>query len=156
MRVILWEYNENFNDERVKGLLLRAQQLHPDHEKIYLMFFQIQLENKQQTDETLTLQHANVVYENGKKRLTNITFFIEMLNIVDKFAFAQSIQTTIVQDLRQMFPSDELMWHTLAQRELNMSTVSSKEAERLTAQNSTRKRIQMCLRIYEEAIKKVN
>lgn len=88
IRAILWEYNENFNEERVKGLLLRAQQHHPDNQKLYLTFFQIELENKRQADDELALQHANVVYNNGKQKFTDIAFYIEMLKIVDMFEFA--------------------------------------------------------------------
>lgn len=119
IRAILWEYNENFNDERVKSLLLRAQQRHPESQKLYLTFFQIELENKRHSEELEALQHADIVYTSSKKKFTNVEFFIEMLNIVDKFSYASSIQQNILDDMREMFPREEIMWHTLAQRELH-------------------------------------
>lgn len=118
IRTILWEYNENYNDERVKSLLLRAQQRHPESHKLYLTFFRIRLENKRKSDELEALQHADVVYASSKKKFTNIEFYIEMLNIVDKFSYAHSIQQRILDDMREMFPRAEILWHTLAQREL--------------------------------------
>ncbi|XP_031627058.1 U3 small nucleolar RNA-associated protein 6 homolog [Contarinia nasturtii] len=185
IRAILWEFKENFNDERVKRLLLRAQQRHPTSEKLYLTFFQIELENKCQSDELEALQHADVVYSSSKKKFTNIDFYIEMLNIVDKFKYASSIQQTILEDMRVMFPREEILWHKLAQRELNgLSTVDStmdfsgvikteggecngedsKEGlkklkiENLSAppQHTLRKRIELSTCIYEEAVKQID
>lgn len=118
IRTILWEYNENFNDGRVKSLLLRAQQRHPESQKLYLTFFRIELENKRKSVELEALQHADVVYASSKKKFTNIEFYIEMLNIVDKFSYAHSIQRHILDDMRNMFPRNEILWNTLAQREL--------------------------------------
>lgn len=179
IRAILWEYNENFQDERVKGLLLRAQQRHPESKKLYLTFFQIELENKRKSEEFLALQHADVVYTNGKKKFkNNIEFFIEMLNIADKFSYAKSVQQTILDDMRQLFPHDELLWHTLAQRELNglssvdctlnMNEMVKKEDEdskpntdklnvdpTAPVQHTLKKRIELCMQIYDAAVKAV-
>lgn len=174
IRAILWEYNENYSDERVKGLLLRAQQLHPESRKLYLTFFQIELENKRQADENLALQHATIVYTNGKKKFNNVNYCIEMLNVVDQFSYAISIRDQILYDMREMFPHEDIMWHTLAQRELNgLPTVQSNESvdggddenkldlknvkieDSTSAQQTLRKRIESCVQIYEEAVKMV-
>lgn len=187
IRAILWEFNENFNNERVKGLLSRAQQKHPKSKKLLLTFFQIELENKQKADEQIALQLADVVYMNGKINFKNeISFFIEMLNIADKFPYANPLQQSILDDMRSAFPNEELLWHTLAQRELNgMSpndcTINFKEIvknenkgeeeeEEDTKPNTSkmnvdptaptshtlRKRIQLCTQIYDEAVKVIN
>lgn len=158
---------------------MRAQQRHPESAKLYHTFFQIELENKRKSEEDLALQHADVVYTNGKKKFTNIDFFIEMLNIVDKFEYARSIQQTILEDMRQMFPRDELLWHTLAQRELKgLSTIDctldfsssvKKEDEDNKASlsklqildpsapvtHTLRKRIELAMQIYDAAVKVV-
>lgn len=178
IRAILWEYNENYQDHRVKGLLLRAQQRHPESQKLYLTFFQIELENKRKADESLALQHADVVYSNGKKKFTNIEYFIDMLNIVDKFGFAKSIQQTILDDMRRLFPRHELLWHTLAQRELNglspndctTDITDSVKREGDDIRNShgkvadpsasvthtLKKRIELAVQIYDAAVKEVD
>lgn len=154
----------------MKGLLLRAQQLHSESQKLYLTFFQIELENKREADEQLALQHANIVYANGKKKFTNATFFIEMLEIVDKFSYAKSVQQLILQDLRDMFKHEEIVWHTLAQRELNgiptdkfFDLIKMKNENELKneekgpgQQPSLRKRIEQCEEVYKQAVECVS
>lgn len=41
-----------------------------------------------------------------------------MLNIVDKFSYANAIQELILNDMREKFYNEDIMWHTFAQREL--------------------------------------
>lgn len=185
IRAILWEFNENFNDERVKSLLLRAQSRHPESQKLYLTFFQIELENKRQSEKLEALQHADIVYSSSKKKFTNIEFYIEMLNIVDKFSYANSIQQNLLDDMREMFPREEILWHTLAQRELNglspvdctvdfSGLIKSENGENKTEDNKVdlkklkiedlssppqhtlRKRIELCVQIYEEGVKAID
>lgn len=176
IRAILWEYNENFQDHRVKGLLMRAQQRHPESQKLYYTFFQIELENKRKADESMVIQHADIVYSNGKKKFNEIEFFIEMLSIVDKFPYAKGIQQTILDDMRRLFPRHELLWHTLAQRELNgqsptddtidIADAVKKEDEdsqnghidlsSASAAHTLKKRIELCVQIYDSAVKLVD
>lgn len=130
--MILYEYNENASDERVKGLMLRAQQLHPESQKLYLTFFQMELENKRKADEELALQHATIVYTNGKKKFpNNFNYYLDMLKMVDKFDYAHSIQTMILNDMSEIFRNDDILWHTFAQRELiGLSTGNFRETIR--------------------------
>lgn len=137
------------------------------------------MENKRKSEESLALQHADVVYTNGKKKFNNIDFFIDMLKIVDKFPYAKSIQQTILDDMREMFPRDERLWHTLAQRELtglstidctvNVSESIKKEDEdskislskypivdpSAPVAHTLRKRIELAQQIYDAAVKAV-
>lgn len=108
---------------------MKAQQRHPEMQKIYLIFFKIELENKRQVEKELALQHANIVYINGKKKFVDIDYFIEMLKIVDQFPYAKSIQQTILDDMKQTFEHNELLWHTLAQRALNGFTAIDESTE---------------------------
>lgn len=178
IRAILWEYNENYEEHRVKGLLLRAQQRHPEAQRIYLIFFKIELENKRKADETLAVQHAGVVYANGKKKFSEIDYFIEMLSIADQFSYARSLQKGILDDMKQHFEHNELLWHTLAQRALNgfspvitsteISENIKKEAEEeadndnipeiadpekgAPFQYTLKKRIELCIYTYESSV----
>lgn len=148
--------------------MLRAQQLHPESQKLYAIFFQIALENKSQADEEIALKLADIVYANGKKKFTNASFYIEMLNIVDKFSYAASIQLQILEDIQTMFEIDELVWHTLAQRQLNglrsVELIKSEEEENKSNENTgfrvseelpLKKRIELCQQIYEKALQTV-
>lgn len=183
IRAIFWEYNENYSDDRVKGLLLRAQQFHPESQKLYTTFFQIELENKRKSNEEIALKHADVVYANAKKKFTNIEFFLEMLKIVDRFAYAKPLQQTILEEMQEKFAQHELMWHIMAQRELNAgveednladeivtiklddsdesgegeSSTAATEAKDIkeTREAADLKRIEICVQVYETAIQSV-
>lgn len=124
------------------------------------------------------MQHAEVVYTNGRKKFSNIEYYIDMLNIVDRFDFAKSIQQQILDDMRQLFPRHELLWHTLAQRELNglspidctadlseavkKEGVDSKENINIIPDgtqpvvHTLKKRIELCVQIYDSAVKAVS
>lgn len=178
IRLILWEYNENYQEHRMKNLLFRAQQKHPESQKLYLTFFQIELENKRKAEDIKAMQIADVVYSNGKKKFGSIDYFIEMLNIVDKFPYAKPLQQTILDDMRRLFSRHELLWHTLAQRELNGLTLSdcttdivetvkregdsSKNSHGPVADPSApvvhtlKKRIELCVQIYDAAVREVD
>ena len=75
---------------------MRAKQRHPESQKLYLTFFRIELENKRNSIEVEALQHADVVYSSSKKKFNNIGFYIQMLDIVDKFSYAHTIQSRIL------------------------------------------------------------
>lgn len=92
-----------------------------------------------------------------------------MLAIVDRFSYANSIQQLILQDLREMFQHEEIMWHKLAQRELNGDQTDKfldrikmesddgvKNDESGYVQQSFRKRIEQCIEVYEEATQRVS
>lgn len=182
LRAITWEYKENFNDERVKSLLLRAQQRHSENDNLYLKMFQIELENKRQSMQIEALQHAEVVYISSKKKFTNIEFYLKMLNIADKYNYANSLRQKILDDMRDMFAFEEILWHSLAQRELNglsvddyamdvkdlikkefkcEDTESKLNIKKLKVelpiqqQPTLRKRIELCCQIYAEAVQVV-
>lgn len=159
---------------------MRAQQHHPQSQKLYFTFFQIELENKRKSEEKLALERAKVVYTNVRKKFTDLKFFIEILSIADRFAYASSIQKTILDDMREFFPREELLWHTLAQRELNglstndcsvhLSDVKEEDEDSKpkfgklkmidTQTNSNsqslRKRIELCVQIYDAAVTAVS
>lgn len=99
--------------------MLKAQQRHPESQKLYLTFFQMELENRRKADEELALKHATVVYSNGKKKFpTNFNYYLDMLKMVDKFDYAHSVQATILNDMSETFRNEDVLWHTFAQREL--------------------------------------
>lgn len=148
--------------------MLRAQQLHPESQQLYLLFFQIALENKSQTNECIALKLADIVYTNGKKKFQNASFYIEMLNIVDKFGYANTIELQILQNIQEMFQNDEYVWHFLAQRQLEgLPSIKLIESEveddvcdeksilQMSEQSSFKKRIQMCQQVYKKAVKSV-
>lgn len=84
-----------------------------------MLFFRIELENKRQVDETLAMQHASVVYTNGKLKFDKVDYLIEMLKVADGYLYARSTQHQILFDMKLHFNKVEIMWHTMAQRALH-------------------------------------
>lgn len=120
LRAILWEYNENYSDERVKSLWIRALQKLPNAPKLYVTGFRIELENKCKLDETEAIQRAKEMYANSRaQQFKNIEFYMELLEILDGFSYAQSIEQHILNDMQEMCPHSEVRWQRMAQRELN-------------------------------------
>lgn len=117
-RAIFWEYTENFQEQRVKGLLISALHRHPESLLLYATFISINLENKERVDDEKALLHAETIYSIGKGKFENIDYYLEILNITDKYIYAKKLQDQILTDIKLKFPHSELMWHTLAQREL--------------------------------------
>lgn len=140
---------------------------------LYLTLFQIELENKRKRDVNKAIEHAEEVYSKGKLRFPQIEFYIEMLKIVDKLSYARPVQQTILDDMRGLFFKDEILWHTLAQRELHGLTANenssifvdeikqedddSKSSYTQSSDHSVslkpmRKRIELCLKTYIKAV----
>lgn len=117
---------------------MRAQQMHPESQKLYLTFFQIELENKRKADVELALQHATIVYTNGKKKFPKtFNYYVNMLEMVDKFDYAEPIQTMIIDDMGDIFRKEDILWHTFAQRELvGLSTSDFREKVRRCSQEN--------------------
>lgn len=180
-RAIQWEHHENDDDEedRIVDLIKRAQEQHPESLTLYLTLFQIELENKRKRDLNKAIEHAEEVYANGKTRFPQIEFYIEMLKIVDKLSYARPIQQAILEDMRETFSKSEILWHTLAQRELHGLTVNenlsnsmedikeededskssfskSQSSDISVSLKPMRKRIELCLKTYMKAIEHVS
>lgn len=171
---------------------MRAQQQLPEAQKLYTIGFRIELENKCKLDELDVVQRAEALYASSRvQKFTNAEFYIEMLEIIDKFSYAHAIQQHILDDMQEMCPHSEIRWHTLAQRELkglsskincavdfsglikmecddaeNNKNTGSKnidlnlkkmKIEDLAAppHHTNAKRIESCIKTYEDAVKDV-
>lgn len=120
IRAIQWEYIENYNVERVKSLLSRAQQRHPNAQQLYTIAVRIELENKSRLDVAEAFRGAEAAYMNSRmQKFTNAEFYAEMYELVDKYRYAHAIQQHILNDMQEICPHAEVRWHILAQRELN-------------------------------------
>lgn len=172
IRAIRWEYSENFEYERVKHLINSAQELHPDAESLYTLLVRIELENKQESPKIEALQNADNVYMKAKQKITNVDFFIKLLEIADKYDFTGELQEKILADMETMFNNKEIVWHIFAQRALNglfcpgnmndnqklvkTELIGKLNIKTTRIENSQKKRIENCSRIYSKAVKMVN
>lgn len=70
------------------------------------------------------LEYLDECYRNGKLKFPQIEYYFGMLQIVDKLSYARPMQQIILVDVRTEYLQNELLWHTLAQRELHGMTVN--------------------------------
>lgn len=118
------ESGEEFNEDRIKGLLVRALQRHPYYENFYWKHFEIELKNKSDLLEHEATQRAADVFTICKDKFERVEVFIELLKITDRFPFAYTLNKDILKYLQEHFAKEPIMWHSLAQRELNGMTTN--------------------------------
>ncbi|XP_059616443.1 U3 small nucleolar RNA-associated protein 6 homolog [Phlebotomus argentipes] len=173
LRAVVWEYEQTQNMERVKHFMLGGLQRHPDNNRLYYKFLKIKLMEAEKikvlTESGLIernhiLEGAKIIYDNSRKKIHNIEYLVNILEIVQEYSFAQDLHSAVLRDMQSDFPLEELMWHTLARRELmglHMVTDHELEAdnqfggntdEASTKSKSTpKKRIECCVAVYEQA-----
>jgi len=97
-----------------------------------------------------------------------------MLDIARKNCPAEELQHKIINDMMKLFPLEELMWHTLAQRELEglhipnqitnskpiigeikMDESDNDTKEAIVSQETLKERIDFCVQVYEEAVRAI-
>ncbi|XP_037931962.1 U3 small nucleolar RNA-associated protein 6 homolog [Teleopsis dalmanni] len=189
----LWIYEYSSNIKKVKEIFFRALQRHPDSEEIYKTFFDTLLlsaikmstqKNAISSDEKIIrLEQVLIVYKNSKKIIQNINFFLSLLERCESEKFLNittPLQKVIIDDLMTNFPRNEILWDTLAQRELrgyNMSDLNnsmdikdnavdgeqqSKDIEKtenfdndqnLFQKRSLKRRIELCCNVYQTAVR---
>uniref|UniRef100_A0A1B0DPT5 U3 small nucleolar RNA-associated protein 6 homolog n=1 Tax=Phlebotomus papatasi TaxID=29031 RepID=A0A1B0DPT5_PHLPP len=177
LRAVIWEYEQTQDMERVKHFMLGGLQRHPDNTKLYYKFLKIKLleadKIQEQTEARLQernhlLEQAKIIYLNSRKKIHSIEYLVNILEILQEFAFAEDLRNLVLKDMQNDHPLEELMWHTLAHRELmglhmandqqtNESETESQDisGDDATAKNQTtpKRRIESCVAVYEQATK---
>lgn len=172
MRAISWECEDMQNIVIARKYFLCALQKNPESHLLFTNYVKMELKEGAQVpdwnkhDRDLALHRSTLVYEMAKKKINDIKFFIELLSMVQDFPFTDTLIETIIHDMEIVFPRKELLWHTLAQRELmgfhrhykNESKDSDDydKDEETTPNNLPRKkklraRIEICVQVYEVA-----
>ncbi|XP_017885993.1 U3 small nucleolar RNA-associated protein 6 homolog [Ceratina calcarata] len=172
-----WELEETKNITNARQYLFRGLHIHPTSQLLFLDAFRLELNEALTNDErgennsndttptgtddnmTTRLKRANVIYEQASKRIKDIKFIIELLNITKEYKHAQALQNKIVSDIIQEYPHEPLMWNTMARRELeglvqpplNDTTMEIDSSEQV----SLRDRITSCNKVYQTAVKKI-
>lgn len=172
----LWELEENNNKQIARQFLLRGLHIHPNSQLLFTDAFKLELddavptsqsnENNEsttaQTDEddmSVGLKRAYVIYQQAAKRIKDIKFIIELLNIVKEYKNAEKLQNKIVSDMIQEYAHEPLMWDTMARRELEglvQPSLNDHETEvNSSEQTSLRDRITSCNKVYQTAVKNI-
>lgn len=53
------------------------------------------------------------------QNINDYSFHVELLQVLEKYAFTMKVQETIIEHLLKYNSDDENVWHVLAQRERN-------------------------------------
>ncbi|XP_011495959.1 PREDICTED: U3 small nucleolar RNA-associated protein 6 homolog isoform X2 [Ceratosolen solmsi marchali] len=163
----LWEIEENNNQQNAKNFLLRGLHFHPDSKLLYTDIFKLELDyvftknNKVKSIDISTvrtirnnsnipveLQKVFIIYEQAFKRIRDIKFIIELLNITQG-------------DMVKEYLHEPMMWDTMAHRELkgliqpSLETDESSMEIQTLKHSSLRDRISNCYKVYQTAVKKI-
>lgn len=156
-----------------------AKLKHPDSLSVFLTIFQVELEEKRKRNVNEAIEYLDECYRKGKVKFPQIEFYFGMLQIVDKLSYARSMQQIILVDVRMEYLHNELLWHTLAQRELHGMTVNdnfksfadehhqedddskssfskSQSSDHSVSLRPMRTRIKACVETYKEGIDHVS
>ncbi|GAB0094316.1 hypothetical protein DMENIID0001_095980 [Sergentomyia squamirostris] len=160
LRAVVWEYEQTQNMERVKHFMLGGLQRHPENCKLYCKFLKIKLLEAEKiddqtevgaTDRKLVLEQAKIIYENSRKKIHSVEYLADILEIIQEFSIAGDLQKMVLKDMQKDFLLEELMWHTLARRELmGLHMKDDKEEEIMS---TPKKRLERCVQVYSEATK---
>lgn len=157
LKAVMWEHAETKNKERVKHFILGGLQRHPKSQELYFAFIKLKLiegadlKEEQNEARDKLISQAELIYKEGKTSIGSIEFVVGVLEIVSEFDFARSLEAIVLADMQANYRDSELMWHTLARRELkgkHLNAIASGEDGGAT---DPEKCIKLCITIYETA-----
>nr|XP_003705650.1 PREDICTED: U3 small nucleolar RNA-associated protein 6 homolog [Megachile rotundata] len=171
-----WELEENKNKHTARQFFLRGLHIHPTSQLLFTDAFKLELEDASSTDQKnegnsdstsvstdddmpIGLKRAYIIYQQASKRIKDVKFIIELLNITKEYSNTEKLQNKIVSDIIQEYAHEPLMWDTMARRELeglvqpSLSDTTVKVDN--TEQTSLRDRITSCNKVYQTAVKKI-
>ncbi|XP_022211808.1 U3 small nucleolar RNA-associated protein 6 homolog [Drosophila obscura] len=174
----LYEYNR-LNIDRVKDILLRGLQRHPDSEALNKCFFDILLKEAARADpeknlaentlseQDIKLERVEAVYRNSMANITSLDYFVKLLeSCEDHHEMTVKLQRLIIDDMQEKFPREPGLWDLAAQRELrgyhlgdedeepdnNEEEPASKKSRPASNTRSLKRRIQLCVTVYKSAV----
>lgn len=171
-----WELEENKNKFSARQLFLRGLHVHPTSQLLFTAIFKLELDNVSTNDQknetsgnnvstetdndmSIGLKRVYIIYQQASKRVKDIKFIIELLNITKDYNNTEKLQNKIVSDMIEEYTHEPLMWDTMARRELeglvqpSLSNVVTQADG--SEQTSLRDRITACNKVYQTAVKKI-
>lgn len=163
-KAVMWEHEEAKNAARVKHLIYGGLQRHPKSETLYFTFIKLKLleaanqsavadaDQREEAQKKLLAQ-AEVIYKEALGNIKTLEFLVGMLEIVSQFEFAWPLEAVILAGLQKSHRKSELMWHTLARRELDGRHLEMFEEGGVnkTHPSDPKKCIELCVTVYETA-----
>ncbi|XP_015119461.1 U3 small nucleolar RNA-associated protein 6 homolog [Diachasma alloeum] len=171
-----WELEERKNINNARTYFINGINHHQDSQLLYTDAFQLELdqadEASQKSDDTpdasseiaeempLGIKRALIIYKMAFKKVKDVTFIINLLNLCKLHKNTKNLQNEIISDLTKEYSNKPQMWETMARRELeglsyDPNQEESMEVETTKDQNSLRDRITNCNEVYQAAVKKL-
>ncbi|KOX78354.1 U3 small nucleolar RNA-associated protein 6 like protein [Melipona quadrifasciata] len=171
-----WELEENKSRFNARQLFLRGLHINPTSQLLFTGIFKLELDNVSTNDQknetsgnnvstetdndmSIGLKRVYIIYQQASKRIKDIKFIIELLNITKDYNNTEKLQNKIVSDMIEEYTHEPLMWDTMARRELE-GLVQPSLSNAVTQadgseQTSLRDRITACNKVYQTAVKKI-
>ncbi|XP_034936563.1 U3 small nucleolar RNA-associated protein 6 homolog [Chelonus insularis] len=174
-----WQIEERKNIQRAKEYLLTGLRFHPESELLFSKIFQLLLNEAESATNTsaelknssasastndeeipLAIKQATVIYRQAFKRIKDIDFIINLLNIAKKYKNTKKLQDEIVGDMIKEYSHKPQMWDTMARRELEGLTYDPEDNSNAMEVDTTelaslRERISYCEQVFQAAVKKI-
>ncbi|KAH8408988.1 hypothetical protein KR009_004907 [Drosophila setifemur] len=179
----LWLYEFNrLNIDRVKDILLRGLQRHPDSDVLNKCFFDIMLKeaalaNSERTlaentlsEQDIKLERVEAVYRNSMANITQLNYFVSLLDSCEDYhELTGKLQRIIIDDIQEKFPREPGLWDLLAQRELrgyHLGDLADEDQDNSDEEPASKKscpvnsrslkrRIQLCVTVYKSAVEEL-
>uniref|UniRef100_A0A6M2DFR0 Putative u3 small nucleolar rna-associated protein 6 n=1 Tax=Xenopsylla cheopis TaxID=163159 RepID=A0A6M2DFR0_XENCH len=140
-----WEKEKNRSLENALAYLVQGLVHHTNDVLLHTEAFNITL--LQARDKNVPdITQAEIMYNSALKNVKDVHFLIGLLKICERYNFVEVLEKRIINDLKVMFPKDEIVFHTVAQK-----TLLNRNSDQL---NSTEK-FEMCISLYKEAVRDI-
>ncbi|CAH1398063.1 unnamed protein product [Nezara viridula] len=154
-----WEFNDCRSIERARRFIHQGLHIHKDSKLLFTEGFRLELaytnqklleakgkvekkENDSPADPIIEGNLAEVIYASAVKKINDVTFFVNLLNIAQGYDFTSSLQEKIVEGMKNKYPNEEITWDTMARREHERG-------------GTLQEKIRKCISVYEDGLKNV-
>lgn len=103
------------------SIIYRGLAIHKNSEKLCSKAIELELNNAGEDIEVQSLcaKRIETIVNSVMKDINNYKFLLEILQSLTQYEFTSYIQKSIVIWLLEKYKDEELVWHTLAEREFN-------------------------------------
>ncbi|KAM3960767.1 U3 small nucleolar RNA-associated protein 6 homolog [Aphomia sociella] len=151
-----WERLEQNNLNTAKQYILKGIHRHPDSDVLYLELFEIELTllYKAKTDEEKEKQVkiADVVWKNGVKNISDVTFLFKICDLCLKYETDKSLIDAVKKEIWSKAEQKEV-WSYIASKELEGCHWEECE-EFINSENNYTEELNNFMGVYEEALQR--
>lgn len=116
-----WYADEQKDLYTALTVINKAITIHKDSQHLHTEAIKLQLSivNELDNDEKEKSEVCGKIYADFIGKFVNdVKFLIQILDILSKYPFTLSVQNLVIDKLKESPSDQDLVWHTLAQREM--------------------------------------